>query len=50
VFRFTHGLSFSEEFNGPGNNGIPVDRDLDGAWDGDERQAHTNPADPDSKP
>ena len=23
VFRFTHGLSFSEIFNGPGNNGIP---------------------------
>ena len=22
VFRFTHGISFSEEFNGPGNNGI----------------------------
>jgi hypothetical protein len=24
VFRFVHGLSFSEEFNGPGNNGIPA--------------------------
>jgi DNA-binding beta-propeller fold protein YncE len=24
VFRFTHGLSFSEEFVGPGNNGIPT--------------------------
>jgi hypothetical protein len=24
VFRFTHGLSFSEELNGPGNNGIPT--------------------------
>ncbi len=23
VFRFTHGLSFSEQFVGPGNNGIP---------------------------
>jgi DNA-binding beta-propeller fold protein YncE len=23
VFRFTHGLSFSEQINGPGNNGIP---------------------------
>jgi DNA-binding beta-propeller fold protein YncE len=23
VFRFTHGISFSEVFNGPGNNGIP---------------------------
>jgi hypothetical protein len=27
-----------------------VDRDEDGAWDGDERQAHTDPADPDSRP
>jgi hypothetical protein len=23
VFRFTHGISFSEGFNGPGNGGIP---------------------------
>jgi hypothetical protein len=23
VFRFVHGVSFSESFNGPGNNGIP---------------------------
>jgi DNA-binding beta-propeller fold protein YncE len=23
VFRFTHGLSFSEQFVGPGNNGLP---------------------------
>ena len=23
VFRFVHGISFSEVFNGPGNNGIP---------------------------
>jgi DNA-binding beta-propeller fold protein YncE len=29
---------------------IGVDRDGDGAWDGDERAAHTNPADPTSKP
>jgi hypothetical protein len=29
---------------------IGVDRDGDGAWDGDERDAHTNPADPASKP
>jgi DNA-binding beta-propeller fold protein YncE len=29
---------------------IGVDRDGDGAWDGDERSAHTNPADPASKP
>ena len=24
VFRFMHGLSFSEQFNGPGKNGFPV--------------------------
>jgi DNA-binding beta-propeller fold protein YncE len=29
---------------------IGVDRDGDGAWDGDERDAHTDPADPDSRP
>jgi hypothetical protein len=29
---------------------IGVDRDGDGAWDGDERDAHTDPADPTSKP
>ncbi len=29
---------------------IGVDRDEDGAWDGDERLAHTDPADPDSRP
>jgi YVTN family beta-propeller protein len=29
---------------------IAVDRDGDGAWDGDERRAHTDPADPDSRP
>jgi DNA-binding beta-propeller fold protein YncE len=29
---------------------IGVDRDGDGAWDGDERSAHTDPADPASKP
>jgi hypothetical protein len=29
---------------------LGVDRDGDGAWDGDERQAHTDPADPDSRP
>jgi DNA-binding beta-propeller fold protein YncE len=29
---------------------IGVDRDGDGAWDGDERRAHTDPADPDSRP
>jgi hypothetical protein len=27
-----------------------VDRDEDGAWDGDERDAHTDPADPGSTP
>jgi len=29
---------------------IGVDRDGDGAWDGDERDAHTDPADPSSTP
>jgi hypothetical protein len=29
---------------------IGVDRDGDGVWDGDERHAHTDPADPDSRP
>jgi hypothetical protein len=29
---------------------IGVDRDGDGAWDGDERDAQTDPADPDSTP
>jgi DNA-binding beta-propeller fold protein YncE len=29
---------------------IGVDRDGDGAWDGDERHDHTDPADPDSRP
>ena len=29
---------------------IAVDRDGDGAWDGDERAGHTDPADPTSKP
>ena len=29
---------------------LAVDRDGDGVWDGDERRAHTDPADPDSRP
>jgi DNA-binding beta-propeller fold protein YncE len=29
---------------------VGVDRDGDGFWDGDERHAHTDPADPDSRP
>ena len=29
---------------------LGVDRDGDGFWDGDERHAHTDPADPDSRP
>jgi len=31
-------------------SGSGVDRDGDGAWDGDPRDAHTDPADPDSTP
>jgi hypothetical protein len=29
---------------------LGVDRDGDGVWDGDERDAHTDPADPTSRP
>ena len=29
---------------------IGVDRDGDGAWDGDERDARTDPGDPTSRP
>ncbi|HEY3570447.1 MAG TPA: hypothetical protein VGP73_21130 [Thermoanaerobaculia bacterium] len=29
---------------------LGVDRDGDGVWDGDERRAHTDPEDPDSRP
>jgi DNA-binding beta-propeller fold protein YncE len=29
---------------------VGVDRDGDGSWDGDERRAHTDPADPNSRP
>ena len=29
---------------------VGVDRDGDGSWDGDERLAHTDPADPGNKP
>ncbi|HEY9422199.1 MAG TPA: beta-propeller fold lactonase family protein [Thermoanaerobaculia bacterium] len=29
---------------------VGVDRDGDGSWDGDERHAHTDPADPGSRP
>jgi hypothetical protein len=29
---------------------IGVDRDGDGFWDGDERDAHSDPADPSSRP
>ncbi|HEX4965379.1 MAG TPA: hypothetical protein VF173_31505 [Thermoanaerobaculia bacterium] len=29
---------------------VGVDRDGDGVWDGDERRAHTDPADPNSRP
>lgn len=29
---------------------IALDRDGDGVWDGDERRAHSDPADPNSRP
>lgn len=29
---------------------VGVDRDGDGSWDGDERDAHTDPANPRSRP
>jgi hypothetical protein len=44
-----HPVTFTCAPPGSGER-IGVDRDGDGAWDGDERDAHTNPADPASKP
>jgi hypothetical protein len=46
-----HGRSVTYTCVPPGSGvRIGVDRDGDGAWDGDERRAHTDPADPDSRP
>jgi DNA-binding beta-propeller fold protein YncE len=46
---FDHPVTYTCVPPGSGKR-VGVDRDEDGAWDGDERQAHTDPADPDSKP
>ena len=47
--RLGHPVTFTCVPPGSGER-IGVDRDGDGAWDGDERDAHTDPADPTSKP
>ena len=44
-----HPVTFTCAPRGSGER-IGVDRDGDGAWDGDERDAHTDPADPASRP
>jgi hypothetical protein len=44
-----HPLTYTCVPRGSGER-IGVDRDGDGAWDGDERDAHTDPADPTSTP
>jgi DNA-binding beta-propeller fold protein YncE len=47
----THGHPVTYTCVPPGSGErIAVDRDGDGAWDGDERDAHTDPADPASTP
>ena len=46
---FGHAVTYTCVPPGSGTR-IGVDRDGDGAWDGDERQAHTDPEDPNSKP
>jgi hypothetical protein len=46
---FGHPVTFTCVPPGSGER-IGVDRDGDGAWDGDERDAHTDPADADSRP
>jgi DNA-binding beta-propeller fold protein YncE/cytochrome c553 len=46
---FGHPLTYTCVPPGSGER-IGVDRDGDGVWDGDERRAHTDPADPDSRP
>ncbi len=47
--RLGHPVTYTCVPPGSGER-IGVDRDGDGAWDGDERQAHTDPADPKSRP
>jgi DNA-binding beta-propeller fold protein YncE len=46
---FGHPVTFTCVPPGSGER-LGVDRDGDGAWDGDERDAHTDPAYPDSRP
>ncbi len=47
--EFGHAVTYTCVPPGSGER-IGVDRDGDGAWDGDERHAHTDPADPSSRP
>ncbi len=50
-FLGTHGLPVTYTCVPPGSGErIGVDLDEDGVWDGDERDARTDPADPNSKP
>jgi hypothetical protein len=44
-----HSVTYTCVPRGSGER-IGVDRDGDGSWDGDERDAHTDPADPTSTP
>ena len=46
----TSGSSFTLFESGGSGERIGVDRDGDGVWDGDERDAHSDPADPNSAP
>ncbi len=46
---FGHPVTYTCVPPGSGER-VGVDRDGDGVWDGDERLAHTDPADPDSRP
>ena len=46
---FGHPVTYTCVPPGSGTR-LGVDRDGDGAWDGDERRAHTDPADPASRP
>ncbi|HXU30687.1 MAG TPA: hypothetical protein VN851_08940, partial [Thermoanaerobaculia bacterium] len=47
--EFGHAVTYTCVPPGSGTR-IGVDRDGDGAWDGDERRAHTDPEDPNSRP